>query len=127
CCPAASERSFGIHRSRGARQQANRRGRPLRTTPPLPPVAAGSSAARQLSCLRPHPHPCCTPRHESVVFPIKIWPPMIRWKYDHASKKTASDHLFRNVLPECNSILGTRLTAAAVPIQPRREEESAGL
>src|SRR6266498_5490787 len=37
-------------------------------------------------------------------------------KYGHARKKTAGYHLFRNVLPECNSILGSQLTAAATQL-----------
>src|SRR6266498_550813 len=37
-------------------------------------------------------------------------------KYGHARKKTAGYHLFRNVLPECNPILGSQLTAAATQL-----------
>src|SRR6266700_6644633 len=40
-------------------------------------------------------------------------------KYGHARKKTAGYHLFRNVLPECNPILGSQLTAAATQLFSR--------
>src|SRR2546425_12486452 len=40
-------------------------------------------------------------------------------KYGHASKKTAGYHLFRNVLPECNSIPESQLTAAATQLFSR--------
>jgi len=46
-------------------------------------------------------------------------------KYGPARKKTTGYHLFRNVLPECNPILGSQLTAAATQaIQPRCSEEA---
>ena len=55
-----------------------------------------------------------------VVFLIKLWP---RKDSDqnvaHSRKKTAGYHLFRNVLPECNPILGSQLTAAATQLFSR--------
>jgi len=54
-------------------------------------------------------------QQKRVVFLIKLWP---RKDSDqnvaHSRKKTAGYHLFRNVLPECNPILGSQLTAAAI-------------
>src|SRR5438128_3662358 len=40
-------------------------------------------------------------------------------KYGRARKKTAGYHLFRNVLPECNSIPESQLTAAAMQLFSR--------
>src|ERR1700680_3011675 len=53
-------------------------------------------------------------RHETGCFFGSIYGHQrIGPKYSHARKKTAGYHLFRNVLPECHSILGSQLTAAA--------------
>jgi hypothetical protein len=53
-------------------------------------------------------------RHETgCFFGSKYGHQRIGPKYSHARKKTAGYHLFRNVLPECHSILGSQLTAAA--------------
>jgi len=59
-------------------------------------------------------------QQKRVVFLIKLWP---RKDSDqnvaHSRKKTAGYHLFRNVLPECNPILGSQLTAAATQLFSR--------
>ncbi len=53
-------------------------------------------------------------------FRIRTWPPKIRnQNMATQGKKTAGYHLFRNVLPECNPILGSQLTAAATQLFSR--------
>src|SRR6266498_2970410 len=91
---------------------------PARTTVPHTANAASRRGLITSSLpvsSRPHPDPCCIPMQKRVVFLIKLWP---RKDSDqnvaHSRKKTAGYHLFRNVLPECNPILGSQLTAAAI-------------
>jgi hypothetical protein len=60
-------------------------------------------------------------RPKSVIFLIGAVRPGP--KYGHARKKTAGYHLFRNVLPECNPILGSQLTAAATQLESWQQKQ----
>ncbi len=61
-----------------------------------------------------------TQARDGLFFRIKIWPPKDSdQKYGPARKKTTGYHLFRNVLPGCNPILGSQLTAEATQLFSR--------
>src|SRR5712692_6286135 len=119
-CPRSALRysRCGANRSRGARQQPNRRERPFRTTPPMQQVAAASYLLA--SCLvRGLTHAAHPGTRRAVFSNQNMATKDSDQKYGPARKKTTGYHLFRNVLPGCNPILGSPLTAAATQVFSR--------